>query len=178
MGWIIGKAGVNITALSTKSGANISVSDSTNTEFGMKWNYIQITGTGRTVDRAKKLILLRLERLDSTNSHETARNYSEQSYRRPPSEGGFTNTNGSNSPRSPNNRHFNLDHPEVRQARPQANYNNPNGNDSGGGRGSSSPRGEGGRGGGRGAGGVGGGRGAGRGGGETSPKSPADSGNR
>jgi hypothetical protein len=40
------------------------VSDSTSKEYGTVWKYVQITGSGRAVDRAKKLIHIRLERLE------------------------------------------------------------------------------------------------------------------
>lgn len=33
-----------------KLGAKVSVSDSTSTEFGTAWKYLQITGTPRAVD--------------------------------------------------------------------------------------------------------------------------------
>jgi len=64
MGWVIGKRGSYINQLSTKSGASITISDSTSREYGNVWKYIQITGTGRAVDRAKKLLHIRLERLE------------------------------------------------------------------------------------------------------------------
>ena len=64
MGWVIGKRGSYISQLSTKSGAQITISDSTSREYGNVWKYIQITGTGRAVDRAKKLLHIRLERLE------------------------------------------------------------------------------------------------------------------
>lgn len=64
MGWIVGKKGSYISQLSRKSGATISISDSTSKEYGMVWKYVQITGSGRAVDRAKKLLHLRLERLE------------------------------------------------------------------------------------------------------------------
>ena len=64
MGWIIGKRGSYINQLAKKSGASISVSDSTSKEYGAVWKYVQITGSGRAVDRAKKLLHIRLERLE------------------------------------------------------------------------------------------------------------------
>lgn len=64
MGWIIGKRGSYINQLAKKSGASISVSDSTSKEYGTVWKYVQITGSGRAVDRAKKLLHIRLERLE------------------------------------------------------------------------------------------------------------------
>ena len=64
MGWIIGKRGTYINQLSKKSGANITISDSRSKEYGTVWKYVQITGTGRAVDRAKKLLHIRLERLE------------------------------------------------------------------------------------------------------------------
>ena len=50
--------------MSIKSGATISISESTSREYGRVWRYIQIRGTGRAVDRAKKLLHIRLERLE------------------------------------------------------------------------------------------------------------------
>lgn len=64
MGWIIGKRGSYINQLAKKSGASISISDSTSKEYGTVWKYVQITGSGRAVDRAKKLLHIRLERLE------------------------------------------------------------------------------------------------------------------
>ena len=64
MGWIIGKRGTYINQLAKKSGASLGISDSKSTEYGTVWKYVQITGTGRAVDRAKKLLHIRLERLE------------------------------------------------------------------------------------------------------------------
>lgn len=64
MGWIVGKKGSYINQLSKKSGAHFSISESTSTEFGTVWKYVQISGTGRAIDRAKKLLHIRLERLE------------------------------------------------------------------------------------------------------------------
>jgi predicted PilT family ATPase len=64
MGWIIGKKGTYINQLAKKSGATITISDSKSKEYGTVWKYVQITGTGRAVDRAKKLLHIRLERLE------------------------------------------------------------------------------------------------------------------
>ena len=66
VGWILGKGGSYITQLCEKSGANVVISDSESHEFGRKWKYIAIRGTGRQMDRAKKLIYIRLERYEST----------------------------------------------------------------------------------------------------------------
>lgn len=68
IGWIVGKRGSYINQLCKKSGAQIEISESTSREYGMIWKYIQITGTGRAVDRAKKLIHIRLERLAETKA--------------------------------------------------------------------------------------------------------------
>jgi hypothetical protein len=64
MGWVIGKRGSYINQLQTKSGASITISDSVSREYGNVWKYIQISGNGRAVDRAKKLLHIRLERLE------------------------------------------------------------------------------------------------------------------
>ena len=63
MGWIVGKGGSYINQLSRKSGAALTISESTSKEYGTVWKYVQIKGTGRAVDRAKKLLHIRLERL-------------------------------------------------------------------------------------------------------------------
>jgi polyribonucleotide nucleotidyltransferase len=55
IGWIVGRRGSYITQLTRKSGANISISDSESREYGTVWKYIMISGTGREVDRAKKV---------------------------------------------------------------------------------------------------------------------------
>jgi hypothetical protein len=64
MGWIVGKKGSYISQLCRKSGAHITISESTSREFGIVWKYVQITGSGRAVDRAKKLLHIRLDRLE------------------------------------------------------------------------------------------------------------------
>ena len=64
MGWIVGKGGSYINQLSRKSGATLTISESTSKEYGFVWKYVQIKGTGRAVDRAKKLLHIRLERLE------------------------------------------------------------------------------------------------------------------
>ena len=64
IGWIIGKHGSYINQLAKKSGASISISDSSSKEYGTVWKYVQIRGSGRAVDRAKKLLHIRLERLE------------------------------------------------------------------------------------------------------------------
>ena len=62
VGWIVGKKGSYINQLCRKSGATITISDSESREFGTTWKYVMISGSGRDVDRAKKLIYIRLER--------------------------------------------------------------------------------------------------------------------
>lgn len=64
MGWIVGKKGSYINQLSRKSGAHISISETSTKEYGIVWKYVQITGSGRCVDRAKKLLHIRLDRLE------------------------------------------------------------------------------------------------------------------
>ena len=64
IGWIIGKRGSYINQLAEKSGASVSISDSSSKEYGTIWKYVQLRGSGRAVDRAKKLLHIRLERLE------------------------------------------------------------------------------------------------------------------
>ena len=54
--WIIGKHGSYVKQLQQKSGATIVVSTTTSKEYGRVWRYVQITGTGRALDRAKKAL--------------------------------------------------------------------------------------------------------------------------
>ena len=70
MGWIIGKRGSYVKQLQKKSGAQISVSNTTSKEYGTVWKYIQISGNGRAIDRAKKLLHIRLERLQLDTEEE------------------------------------------------------------------------------------------------------------
>ena len=74
MGWIIGKRGSYINQLAKKAGASITISDSTSREYGTVWKYVQITGSGRAVDRAKKLLHIRLERLEPRATDAAASN--------------------------------------------------------------------------------------------------------
>lgn len=39
-----------------KSGAYITISESSSQEFGRVWRYVHIKGGGRAVDKAKKII--------------------------------------------------------------------------------------------------------------------------
>lgn len=64
IGWIIGKKGSYIVQLAQKSGATITVSEGTSKEYGIVWKYVQISGSRRAVDRAKKLLHIRLERFE------------------------------------------------------------------------------------------------------------------
>jgi hypothetical protein len=63
-GWVVGRKGSYIDQLRERSGASITISESTSRAYGTVWNYLQITGTGRAVDRAKKLLHIRLCRLE------------------------------------------------------------------------------------------------------------------
>ncbi|EKX37885.1 hypothetical protein GUITHDRAFT_154865 [Guillardia theta CCMP2712] len=66
VGWIIGKQGAYIQNLEKRSGCSISVSDNPCKEFGREWNYVQLQGSTRSVDKAKKLIYMRLESFRAT----------------------------------------------------------------------------------------------------------------
>ena len=60
-GFIIGKGGRNIDQIEKASGAKLSVSDRNGPEsFGKEWVYVQVSGTGGNVDRAKKLLVLNM----------------------------------------------------------------------------------------------------------------------
>lgn len=62
IGWIVGKKGSYINQLCRKSGATVTVSESESREYGTTWKYVMVHGTGREVDRAKKLLHIRLDR--------------------------------------------------------------------------------------------------------------------
>lgn len=67
IGWIIGKGGSYVKQLQQKSGATIVVSNTKSVEYGQTWKYLQITGNGRSIDRAKKLLIIRLDRLEQSD---------------------------------------------------------------------------------------------------------------
>lgn len=62
VGWVVGRQGSYIAQLCRKSGATITISDTESREFGTTWKYVMMYGTGREIDRAKKLLHIRLER--------------------------------------------------------------------------------------------------------------------
>ena len=65
-GFIIGKKGANITNIEKATGAKLSVSDRKGPKsFNRDWSYIQLSGTGNQVDRAKKLLIINIQ--EATN---------------------------------------------------------------------------------------------------------------
>ena len=64
VGWIIGKRGSYIKQLEKKSSALISISETTTFEHDIMWKFVHISGSGRAVDKAKKLLHIRMERYD------------------------------------------------------------------------------------------------------------------
>ena len=64
LGWASASLGRQVNQMIKKSGASITISESTSQEFGRIWRYVHIKGGGRAVDRAKKLLHIRLERLE------------------------------------------------------------------------------------------------------------------
>ena len=61
-----GKKGANITNIEKATGAKLSVSDRKGPKsFNRDWSYIQLSGTGNQVDRAKKLLIINIQ--EATN---------------------------------------------------------------------------------------------------------------
>ena len=59
IGFVIGKGGTNIAQIEKASSARLSTKDENGPQsFERDWVYITISGSGREVDRAKKLLLL------------------------------------------------------------------------------------------------------------------------
>ena len=59
IGFVIGKGGTNIQQIERASSARLSTKEDNGPQsFEREWVYITITGSGREVDRAKKLLLL------------------------------------------------------------------------------------------------------------------------
>jgi|TARA_B100000795_G_scaffold183285_1_gene138962 hypothetical protein len=59
IGFIIGKGGANIQQIERASSARLSTKDDNGPQsFEREWVYVTISGSGREVDRAKKLLLL------------------------------------------------------------------------------------------------------------------------
>ena len=66
IGFITGKKGANITNIEKATGAKLSVSDRKGPKsFNRDWYYIQLSGTGNQVDRAKKLLIINIQ--EATN---------------------------------------------------------------------------------------------------------------
>jgi KH domain len=68
IGWLLGKEHSYLHQLIKESGAEIVLQDSASAEFGTAWRYLNLTGSGRAIDRAKKLIYIRLHRLDQARA--------------------------------------------------------------------------------------------------------------
>merc|ERR1719506_2389825 len=64
VGWVMGKGGSNINLMQKQSGCVLRLQDNEWQDFGRKWKYLQLKGSGRNVDRAKKLIYLSLEKFN------------------------------------------------------------------------------------------------------------------
>merc|ERR1712216_677964 len=62
VGWVMGKNGANINKMQKQSGCVLRLQDNEWKDFGRMWKYISLRGSGRNVDRAKKLIYLSLEK--------------------------------------------------------------------------------------------------------------------
>ena len=69
IGFIIGKKGANISNIEKATGAKLSVSDRKGPKsFNRDWSYIQLSGTGNQVDRAKKLLIINIQEATTRGS--------------------------------------------------------------------------------------------------------------
>ena len=64
VGWVMGKGGTHINAMQKQSGCTLRLQDNVWKDFGREWKYISLKGSGRNVDKAKKLIYLSLEKFN------------------------------------------------------------------------------------------------------------------
>eukprot|EP00658_Telonema_sp_P-2_P060063 TRINITY_DN49097_c0_g1_i2.p2 TRINITY_DN49097_c0_g1~~TRINITY_DN49097_c0_g1_i2.p2 ORF type:complete len:164 (+),score=38.59 TRINITY_DN49097_c0_g1_i2:84-575(+) len=64
VGWVMGKGGSNINAMQKQSGCSLRLQENEWKDFGRVWKYISLRGSGKNVDRAKKLIYLSLEKFN------------------------------------------------------------------------------------------------------------------
>mmetsp|Transcript_98872 Transcript_98872/g.279353 ORF Transcript_98872/g.279353 Transcript_98872/m.279353 type:complete len:121 (+) Transcript_98872:86-448(+) len=60
--WVVGNNGEYLKQIEEKSDAVITISDSVSTEYGRAWKYLSIYGSGRSVDIAKKLLFVRIDK--------------------------------------------------------------------------------------------------------------------
>ncbi|QDZ18154.1 KH domain-containing protein [Chloropicon primus] len=86
VGWIIGKRGAFIQQIEKRSGCSIVISDAPMKEFGREWNYVQLSGTARSVDKAKKLLFLRLDSFQEQDARPMPAQQQQQQQQ--PAEGG------------------------------------------------------------------------------------------
>jgi len=65
VGWVMGKKGDHINQMQKQSECTLRLQDNEWRDYGRTWKYITITGTGRQIDKARKLIYLSLEKFNA-----------------------------------------------------------------------------------------------------------------
>merc|ERR1711865_997221 len=65
VGWVMGKKGDHINQMQKQSECTLRLQDNEWRDYGRIWKYITLTGTGRQIDMARKLIYLSLEKFNA-----------------------------------------------------------------------------------------------------------------
>merc|ERR1711865_907347 len=65
VGWVMGKKGDHINQMQKQSECTLRLQDNEWRDYGRTWKYITLTGTGRQIDMARKLIYLSLEKFNA-----------------------------------------------------------------------------------------------------------------
>ena len=64
------KNGCYLKYLTSKTKTNINFHDNVTVEYGVSWKYMSIQGLSRNIDKAKKILHIRLEKLQTKKPSE------------------------------------------------------------------------------------------------------------
>tara|TARA_A100001015_G_scaffold274640_1_gene331196 strand:+ start:63 stop:491 length:429 start_codon:yes stop_codon:yes gene_type:complete len=72
VGWIIGKNGCYLKYLRSRTKTSIYFHDNATEEYGISWKYMSVEGLSRNIDKVKKIVHIRLEKLQLKKPEDTS----------------------------------------------------------------------------------------------------------
>ena len=72
VGWIIGKNGCYLKYLMSRTKTSIYFHDNVTEEYGISWKYMSVEGLSRNIDKVKKIVHIRLEKLQLKKNEDTS----------------------------------------------------------------------------------------------------------
>ena len=72
VGWIIGKNGCYLKYLRSRTKTSIYFYDNVTEEYGISWKYMSVEGLSRNIDKVKKIVHIRLEKLQLKKTEDTS----------------------------------------------------------------------------------------------------------